>query len=231
MILRVEQNPRVKHFFLSFNNKVSARVSHLSWVHTQLRYIRVEYMILFHFKSTSNAIFFTPQLSYPPTTHLLTINHFINVLACFRNQQIFSFAHSSFFIFFFFFDFEVKINRFSFSRHKQQQEQNHQKNKAENMEWRKIMENNNPYEWVRYKKSLSQCSFLHPTYALLSSSSSYNASSRKGGKFLCFSRGLHGWLLLFSFYLISILLLLYIYILKEWNTFSHCYLASLVVHI
>lgn len=113
-----------------------------------------------------------------------------------------------FFFIFFFFDFEVKINRFSFSRHKQQH-----KKKAENMEWRKIMENNNPCEWVRYKKSISQCSFLHPTYALLSSSSSYNASC-KGGKwegnsfFLCFSRGLHGWLLLFSFYLISIPLLL-----------------------
>lgn len=60
--------------------------------------IRVLYMTLFYFKSTHPS---TRSMTFPPTTHLPTINHIINVLTCFHNQlrKIFSA-----------FDFEVKIN-------------------------------------------------------------------------------------------------------------------------
>lgn len=77
------------------------------------------------------------------------------------------------------------------------------------------MGNNNPCEWVRYKKSLSQCSFLTSNicfiiffFFFLQCFLQRWKVRRKFLFFLCFSRGLHGWLLLFSFYLISILLLL-----------------------
>lgn len=81
------------------------------------------------------------------------------------------------------------------------------------------MGNNNPCEWVRYKKSLSQCSFIqHMLYYLLLLLTMLFAkveSEEEIPFFLCFSRGLHGWLLLFSFYLISILLLLLVLLLPS----------------